>query len=336
MTTAAPPSSRVPPLPRNARASVGFSRRPVQTPAAVPAATPQERPWSEDAYRRLPERVGRPRKRRTFRQKVRRFFFFLFSILATAFALIVLTLPNRYNVLVIGSDQRAEERGRSDVLFIVSVTRSPRDPVSILTIPRDTLVDVPGFGEEKITHAYALGEFSDDGKHLGNRALTEKTVRQFLAVPIDGTLEITFDGFKEIVDLVGGVPTEKGIFNGERALKRVRNRYRPGGDFARATDQRNIFLSLVEKIHAEGMERDVYEYLQTSNESRVALQTPKLWRFIVGAAVRRLGRFNITDIHQDVIPGHGENRYTPEYGATLYYWIPDMEQTKQLVAAWLS
>lgn len=99
-------------------------------------------------------------------------------------------------LLLIGSDRRWGEtdNGRSDTILLVRLDEA-NDLVSVLSIPRDLLVPIPGYGEEKINSAYALG----------GSALLTATVRDYFGVKIDHFLEVTFDGFGDLVTQVGGV-----------------------------------------------------------------------------------------------------------------------------------
>lgn len=298
-------------------------RVPVQK--AVPAIQPEikKRRW------RLP--------RLSFKAGFRLFLFLVVLVVVGSIVYTVRTIPKRFNVLVIGSDQRADERGRSDVLMVVSVAQDPKQPVSILTIPRDTRVEVEGFGLQKITHAYALGDTEGDGKSLGNRRLTEKTVEHMLDISIDGTLEITFKSFQDIIDQLGGITTKQyGRLDGEAALKKVRNRSREGGDFARTEDQREILMEVVNEIRTQKAYQDVYSFLKDSTESRLVVPKLHLALFSAYAILRRGGNLNFKDVHNDVIPGKSQLIYTPEFKKELYYWVPDETKTKEIVAEWFS
>lgn len=259
-------------------------------------------------------------------------------LLLIAAAVLATTLvPKRFNILVVGSDQRSTEDGRSDVLMVVSLTKSPKDAISIITIPRDTRVAVEGHGMQKITHAYAFDVDRTDGKTLGNIALTKGTVEDFLHITINGTLEVTFDSFQAIIDNLGGVTTPTyGKLTGEQALKKVRDRYREGDDFARTADQREIFTQVLRTIRTQNAFKSVYAYLQDSSDSRTEIPTTRLMLFSAYAYLRRGGHFSLEGSHQDVIPGKGDTIYTPEFGKELYYWVPNEEATKTLVDTWLS
>lgn len=256
--------------------------------------------------------------------------FTLILIIGGLFVIVYLGAPKRYNVLIIGSDQRGTERARSDVLMVFSIPKSPNQPLSLITIPRDTRVEVPGYDTQKITHAYALAE-REDNSVLGNTALTKQTVKNFLDIPIHATVEFTFESFKNLVDEFGGVDTDSGWVNGEEALKIVRNRYREGGDFARTHDQREIFLDLGQKANTPPGLKKLYTFFTSNSQTRLRYQQLQTVMFGLAAYIRRGGKFDLTNTYTDFIPGHGQTLYTPEFKANLYYWVPDQEKTKKLV-----
>jgi len=299
-------------------------RVPVQKAAPLaPEPEAKKRRW------RLP--------RLSFKAGFRLFLFVLVLFVVGSVIYAVRTIPKRFTVLVIGSDQRADERGRSDVLMVVSVSQDPDDPVSILTIPRDTRVEVEGFGMQKITHAYALGDAESDGKSLGNQKLTKKTVEQFLDISIDGTLEITFKSFQDIIDQLGGITTKQyGHLDGDDALKKVRDRNREGGDFARTEDQREVLMEVVNEIRKQNAYQDVYAFLKDSSGSRIVVPKLRLALFSAYALLRRGGSISFKDVHNDVIPGSSQRIYTPEFKKELYYWVPDQTKTEEVIAEWFS
>ena len=257
--------------------------------------------------------------------------FVLVIIVAALIGLLALyaQVPAHYNVLVIGSDQRADERARSDVLMVFSIPKDAAKEPVILTIPRDTRVEVPGHGTQKITHAYALGERRGD--LLGNPDLTHDTVEDFLDIKINATCEITFDGFKEIVDKVGGVDTSEGHLQAEEALLLVRNRFREGGDFARTADQREIFQDLIKRIKEQNLYSWIYNYALQGQEMRLDYSLPQATMFFGFLYLKEGGFPDFSEVEEEVIPGYGDSIYTPEFGQSLYYWVPDLPATKELV-----
>jgi LCP family protein required for cell wall assembly len=104
----------------------------------------------------------------------------------------MLTSPN--NILVLGSDQRPGESGpsRADTIMLM---RYGGGKASRLSIPRDTLVDIPGHGPNKINAAYAFG----------GPGLMIRTVKQFLGIEVNHIVEVDFEGFPKFVDALGGV-----------------------------------------------------------------------------------------------------------------------------------
>jgi len=104
----------------------------------------------------------------------------------------MLTSPN--NILVLGSDRRKgdQSKGRADTIMLM---RYGGGKSSRLSIPRDTLADIPGYGQTKINAAYALG----------GAPLMIKTVKQFLGIEVNHIVEINFRGFPKFVDAMGGV-----------------------------------------------------------------------------------------------------------------------------------
>jgi LCP family protein required for cell wall assembly len=141
----------------------------------------------------------------------------------------MLTSPN--NVLVLGSDRRpGEERGRADTIMLM---RYGGGKAARLSIPRDTLVNIPGTGPSKVNAAYAIG----------GPPLMIETLKQYLGVEINHLVEVDFKGFPKFVDALGGVdmtfekcirsrfegrthrfPKGKNHLNGEEALDVVRIR----------------------------------------------------------------------------------------------------------------
>jgi LCP family protein required for cell wall assembly len=130
-----------------------------------------------------------------------------------------LTSPN--TILVLGSDARTEETSepgsrvggpsRSDTIMLMRAGggRSAR-----LSIPRDTIVDIPGFGRQKINAAYALG----------GPALAIETVKQYLGIEINHLVEVNFENFPEFIDALGGVDVKTGC-----VLSKINGGRRNGG-----------------------------------------------------------------------------------------------------------
>ena len=157
-------------------------------------------------------------------------------------------------ILVLGSDARpgeAVERARSDAIHIVGVDLR-RHRASVIDIPRDSWVPIPGHGFDKINAAMAAG---------GVRR-TIQTVEALAGIRFDYYAITSFPGLKSMVDDIGGLriqvpydihdPTDGGppiseglrILNGEAALAFARARhFVPGGDFGRTQNQGAMLIA---------------------------------------------------------------------------------------------
>lgn len=109
-------------------------------------------------------------------------------------------LSDPATILVIGTDGgRARGSGfrRADSLLLLR-TDPGRHWLSYLSIPRDLRVEIPGFGTEKINAA----------NQLGGPALTIETVRRLTGLPIHHVVVVDFDGFRELIDAIGGIEVD--------------------------------------------------------------------------------------------------------------------------------
>ncbi|WP_409290608.1 LytR family transcriptional regulator [Peribacillus sp. SCS-37] len=158
-----------------------------------------------------------------------------------------------FSVLLLGVDERKNDRGRSDSLIVLSVNPN-KNSVQMLSIPRDTRTEIAGKGtQDKINHAYAFGGVE----------MAMNTVENFLDIPIDYFVQINMEGFKEIVDSVGGVTVNNDLdftaggyhfakgpvtLDGKKALAFSRARYEdPRGDFGRQLRQRQIIQGVIQE-----------------------------------------------------------------------------------------
>jgi len=258
--------------------------------------------------------------------------------------------PSQYTVLFVGSDQRGTERARSDVMFIVTIPKKADAEPFFLSIPRDTKVEHEEWGLQKMTHFYVLGDRPDDGKLLGNIDLTRTAVEDLLDIKIDATIEVTFESFAEIVDVIGGASVSSrastgqkfdgvdtaaltsGALSGEEALVVIRDRFTGGrSDFDRQADAREILRSLITQVKDPAVIKEVLAYFKDSDQARLDFKQTKLIRFLIGAGVSRKGKVSIGEMSEDTIPGQGGRIYTPDFGKELYYWIPDEEALQELV-----
>jgi LCP family protein required for cell wall assembly len=142
--------------------------------------------------------------------------------------------------------------------------------VSLLSVPRDLWVSVPGEGEDRINTAFFRGQGYDVKN--GGPGLAALTVEYNLGVPIDYWATIDFQGFVQIIDTLGGIdvnvpneivdneypdssygtfvltiPAGQQHMDGERALQYARTRH-SSSDFERARRQQQIILAVRDKV----------------------------------------------------------------------------------------
>jgi LCP family protein required for cell wall assembly len=158
-------------------------------------------------------------------------------------------------ILLLGRDTRdAEtEQGRADTIMLLHIDPAEKS-AALLSIPRDTLVDIPGYGQDKINAAYTYG----------GEELMIKTVSIFLDAVINHYATIDFEGFVKLIDELGGVDvlidrplidpkTNAYIaagnhhFTGEQALSYTRSRSTEFGDIGRIQRQQLIFKELIKQ-----------------------------------------------------------------------------------------
>jgi LCP family protein required for cell wall assembly len=107
------------------------------------------------------------------------------------------------NILLLGSDARSPEGGfRTDVLILLSLHPQRRTAVMI-SIPRDLYVYLPGYSMQRINTAFQIGE--NVGYPGGGPGLLADTVRYNLGLPVHHFIRVEMDGFRRIIDALGGV-----------------------------------------------------------------------------------------------------------------------------------
>lgn len=127
--------------------------------------------------------------------------------IAEAVAMIPSALPpltdyETINFLLIGSDKRPGASYRTDTLLIAIVWLK-EGQVSLISIPRDLWIYIPTVGMQRINTAYQSGEIN--GYAGGGAGLLKDTIMYNLGIRIDYSALVEFDGFRRIVDTLGGV-----------------------------------------------------------------------------------------------------------------------------------
>jgi len=185
--------------------------------------------------------------------------------------------PTFTNILLLGTDERPDESGpsRTDTMILLSI--SPQEKtMGLLSLPRDLWVPIPGQNiTTKINTAYGIGQAQ--GYEGGGAQLAKDTVSSLIGRPVDYFVRVNFDGFREIIDLIGGIdivvastihdeeyPTaDYGVetfhldagpqhLDGETALKYARTRH-TDDDYNRARRQQEIIRAVADKVLSADM-----------------------------------------------------------------------------------
>ena len=165
-------------------------------------------------------------------------------------------LSNYRNIAILGIDSREDtysKGNRSDCIIIASINNDTKQ-VKMVSVYRDTYVQIEGYGLDKITHAYSYG----------GAELALNTLNTNLDLNIEEFVVVNFEAVKEAVDDIDGVTMQitdeevshipgiekAGTYNltGEQALAYARIRHAEGGDYKRTERMRDVIAAIVEKV----------------------------------------------------------------------------------------
>lgn len=238
--------------------------------------------------------------------------------------------------LIMGVDKGSvpgEVESRTDIMMLVSVNPDG-NKAAVISIPRDTRVKIAGHkGYNKINAAHAFG----------GTALAIDIVREFTGLPINHYVEIDFQGFKDIVNALGGVkmhvdktindiyagyvPAGDVILNGDQALALVRARHDvkavPGGDLDRIKNQRKFLQAMLGTVsHQRNPFKLVKVIDAVSNDVKTDLSFMKM--LSLGRKLRG------TNLQMSTAPG------TPKVIGGVWYYIVDDAAFQQMLASFKS
>lgn len=241
----------------------------------------------------------------------------------------------RINILLLGVDDGDPDNPgspkRSDTMMVASVD-TKNGKINLLSIPRDTMVNIPGHGEDKITHAF----------FYGGATLSKQTVEQFLNISVDHYVVIDWKAFIKVVDILGGVdinvahdmnyedPYEglsihlkKGQqhLDGEKAGEYVRFRHDELGDIGRVERQQGFLNSLTNQMMQAGtivklpsLISAIHQYVQTD------MDTITLMKLANSMASLKAGA-----LHSEMLPGD----FSTIGGVS--YWTTSTSQVRDVV-----
>ena len=178
------------------------------------------------------------------------------------------------NILVLGSDQRSEDTAepgssttgpsRSDSILLMRVGGGAN---ARLSIARDTMVDIPGAGRQKINAAYAIG----------GAPLAIRTIKAYLGVEINHIIEVSFSEFPELIDAMGGID-----YKGSCVIARINGGARNGGVTVR--------IPAGKKVHLDGKKALALARARKNecNPAENDLSRARRQQKIIGAMKRRV------------------------------------------------
>lgn len=244
-----------------------------------------------------------------------------------------------FSLMLLGTDQRANETARSDTM-IYAVVRPEDYKILLISVPRDTYTEIIGHNDnkkDKITHAFAFG----------GQQMAKDTLEALLGNEIQYYATINFQGLKDAVDAIGGVPLPinkdivnkgadhekftieggKSSYNGEEALNYTR--YREDSDFNR-TKRQQVFIDVfANKLLSVSQISQIPELLDIMGENFKTDLQPSA---IISLAKKFMGGKDI-DISSFTVMGEGKRI------DGIYYDIADEEdlnEARMMISNWMN
>jgi len=260
------------------------------------------------------------------------------------------------NILLLGTDERPDESGPPRTDTIILLTLDPQtNTAGMLSLPRDLLVPIPFYNfNAKINTAYGYGEsYNYSG---GGEQLVMDTVSQLIGRPVDYYIQVNFNGFVQVVDLIDGIdivvpdviydeqyPTndygyetfylDAGLqhLDGETALKYARTRH-GDSDYGRARRQQAVIRAVADKVLSLDMIPTLLPKaltLVSTMRNSIGTNIPLLVQYEIATYMQAAA---LQDIRQEVIDKRYGQEFedTPEWGWVL---VPDREKVRAALAS---
>ena len=244
---------------------------------------------------------------------------------------------NIVNILLIGQDARpGETNSRSDSMIMVTFNKEQKT-ITMTSFLRDLYVSIPGYHDNRINAAYAMG----------GMALLKQTIRENFDLDVDGCIEVDFQNFAQIIDLLGGVTltlrqdeadyinheTEGTLsegsqtLNGPQALTYARIRSLDlDGDFSRTDRQRKVMAALMESYRKARLSA----LLPLIREILPMLSTDLSAGQILMLALETAPKLSDATLVSQCIPAPGTYRDQTIDGMSVL--VADMDAARQLLS----
>ncbi len=240
------------------------------------------------------------------------------------------------NILILGSDWRPNQGYRTDVFMLLSLYPN-EGTASVVSFPRDLYIYLPGIGNQRINVAQAYGGFD----------LTKVMLEENFNVTADHYIMTNFDGFKNIIDSLGGVNVNAGLtlsdhcdlpqadsqgnctiypgtnyMNGETALWYVRSRYSTS-DLDRTRRAQEVIVAIFEKLmslNAVTRAPELYNLYINTVETDMAIGdilplVPLATKLIDDPSKMRRYAIGINEVTPTVLPISGAQVLLPNFEA---------------------
>ncbi|MGN1014480.1 MAG: LCP family protein [Butyricicoccus sp.] len=252
------------------------------------------------------------------------------------------------NILLIGEDSRnPDEDGRSDTMLILSINQKT-NTLSLISLMRDMYVSIPGYEDNRINAAYALG----------GAALLDKTIEKNFGITIDANVAVDFSGFQQAIDTIGGIDLvltneeieyiNQGVstpissngsaqqyvhLNGEQVLAFSRIRYIPTkngtkNDYGRTERQREVIQTAFQSVKGKKWTT----LLKLADELLPLVSTDMKNKQVLkyGYTVWKMGVQNMQTYR---IPGDDECENQTIRGMQVL--VPDLDACKKNLQEWI-
>ncbi len=237
---------------------------------------------------------------------------------------------NLFNILLIGQDRRPDEgRQRSDAMILCSFNYETKE-LAMISFLRDLYVQIPGYADNRLNAAYVYSGFP----------LITQTFEKNFGVSIDGCLEVDFDSFEQIIDILGGVDIEltaeeaqivggdahEGLchLNGEQALIYTRIR-KIDSDFQRTERQRKLLGSMFKKMK----DCTLPELMSLVNEILPLMTTDMSDDVLLSFAANLAASLSELEIENYGVPSEGNYKNAMIDGMAVL--VPDLYEIKKLI-----
>lgn len=234
------------------------------------------------------------------------------------------------NILLIGQDRRPDEgRQRSDCMILCSLNPETKE-LSMISFLRDLYVQIPGHSDNRLNAAYVYGGFD----------LIKETLEHNFGVAVDGCLEVDFDSFEQIVDILGGVEIEltsaeaeivgsgatEGLchLNGAQALTYTRIR-KIDSDFQRTARQRTLLNAVFSKMKG----CTVTELMTLVSEILPLMTTDMTDEELMSFAFNLASSLSELRIENYGVPSSGNYQNATINGMAVL--VPDLYEIKKLI-----